>query len=245
MPLCQHLLLAITLLTIAAHICDGRVRYKYRKRTECREDWPRRAEDLPNVVLSGVVQQTHPPPAGTTLSSATLFVKWVLKGPAQLEGTRITVDGFGTPDSCYPVPKSFDSLILLLQESTAGLYRLNGSVFRVNLNNLDRIQSVVADQPYRRRADIPDQPCESHYCPNNGDCVEQSDGQTSCQCPTSCPSVREPVCGSDQQTYANECRLRADSCGKGQNVFIRHTGSCDTRLRIRAMIPEYVRSNSQ
>lgn len=241
----QHLLLVSVLLVVFSELSCGRVRYKYRKRTECREEWPRRADDLPKVVLSGVVQHTNPPSAGSMLSSANIFVKWVIKGPEQLEGTRITVDGFGRPDSCYPIPKSFDSVILLLEESTSGLYRLNGTVFRVNLNNLDRIQSVVADQAYRRRPDIPDQACESNYCPNNADCVEESDGQTRCQCPTSCSTVHEPVCGSDQETYVNECRLRADSCAKGQNVFIKHTGTCDARQRIRTMIPNYVRPNFQ
>jgi hypothetical protein len=134
---------------------------------------------------------------GSDLSSASVFVKWVLKGPQNLEKTRITVDGFGSPESCYPIAKKFDSLILLLEDSAEGLYRLNGTVIRVSLNNLDRIQSVIADQPFRRRPDIVDLPCETHYCPFNGDCVEESDGRPTCRCVTSCPAVNEPVCGSN------------------------------------------------
>ena len=244
MHLFRHLLVILIILCTSICLCSGKVRYKYRKRTECKDEWPRRSEDLSKVVLSGVIQQNHPPTPGSQLSSASVYVKWVLKGPVQLEGTRITVDGFGQTDSCYPVAKKFDSLILLLEDSAEGLYRLNGTIIRVSLSNIDRIQAVIADQPFRRRPDIVDLPCETHYCPNNGDCVEESDGRTSCRCVTSCPSSDEPVCGSNQETFASECRLRAESCLRSQNFFVRHLGTCDDRKRIRSLVPEYVRAHS-
>lgn len=244
MHLRGHLLCFLCLMCVFVHLGNGRVRYKYRKRTECKDEWPRRADDLSKIVLSGVVQQPHPPTPGSQLTSASVYVKWVLKGPEPLEGARITVDGFGQPNSCYPAAKKFDSLILILEESAEGLYRLNGTVFRVSLNNIDRIQAVIADQPFRRRADIADLPCEVHYCPFNADCVEESDGRPTCRCVTSCPSSDQPVCGSNQETFASECRMRAESCLRNENIFIRHVGSCDERHRIRSSVPEYVRARS-
>lgn len=240
----RHLLLLLVLLCSSISLCSGRVRYKYRKRTECKEEWPRRADDLGRVVLSGVIQSSNPATAGSQLSSASVYVKWVLRGPAHLEGTRITVDGFGQPESCYPVAKRFDSLILILEDSAEGLYRLNGTIIRVSLNNVDRIQAVIADQPFRRRPDIVDLPCETHYCPNNGDCVEELDGRPNCHCITSCPHADEPVCASNQETFANDCRLRAESCLRSQNFFTRYPGKCDDRMRIRSVVPEYVRTRS-
>ena len=182
-------LLATCLIFFHATCVDCKVRLKYGKRTECKDSWPWRLDDLPKIVLTGVVEQSLPPTPGSQLLAAAVYVKWVLRGPEQLEGSRITVDGFGQPDSCYQKIQKFDSLILMLQESAEGLYRLNGSVFRVSLNNMDRMQAIIADQPYRKRAEIADLPCETQYCPNNADCIEESGGRTKCQCIVSCPDV--------------------------------------------------------
>ena len=225
MHLFSQLVSLVLLVTLALQASEGRIRYKYRQRSECKEEWPRRPEDL-KIVLSAVIQQMYPPTAGAVTASASAFVRWVLKGPTQLEGTRITVDGFGS-GSCSPVIRSFDSLILILEESVGGLFRLNGTIIRVNLNNIERMQAIVADVPYRKRGEIPDLPCEAAYCSNNADCAMGTDGRTSCHCPTSCRDTMEPVCGSNRETFASECRMRADSCVRSENVFVRHPGRCD------------------
>ena len=163
-----------------------------------------------------------------------------MRGKQSLEGQRVTVDGFEGEDPCSPEIKKSDTLILLLEPVTEGLFRLNGTIIRVNLNNLDRIQAIIADSPYRKRIEVIEQPCETHYCPHNADCVEDTSlGQRTpkCVCPTSCPHAYEPVCGSDGETYNNACRLRMDTCLRAKNVFIRYPGICEAKRRVRSYLP--------
>lgn len=40
-------------LAVVCHICDARLRFKYNKRPECRDVWPRRLNELPETVLTG------------------------------------------------------------------------------------------------------------------------------------------------------------------------------------------------
>ena len=239
----------LTICFVIALVCligpetDARIRYKYRKRPECRSSWPRRVEELPSHVITGVIDQVFPPTAGSTAFSAAVQVRWVIQGKKQLEGQRITVDGFETEDPCVPEIKKSQSLVLLIEPVTEGLYRLNGSIIRVNLNNLDRVQSIVADTPFRRRPEVVEQPCETHHCPYNADCIEDVTTQglrtPRCMCPTSCPHAYEPVCGSDGETYNNECRMRADTCIRSKNVFIRHPGVCEVRRILRSIISRH------
>lgn len=209
------------------------VRYKFRHRPECRDTWPRRSENLPPVVLTGVVESLFLSSTGESVAnSALVHVKWVHKGPETLEGTRITVNGLGQTDPCSDNVSKSDTLILLLQPmSNPAEYNLNSSAIRVNLNNFERIQALIADRPWRRRNEIADLTCEAHYCPFNAECFA-SNGVAHCRCIEFCASNYEPVCGSNGETFVNECRFRADSCARQLNLFIRHIGPCGARARV-------------
>ena len=54
-----------------------------------------------------------------------------------------------------------------------------------------------------------------------------SNHKASCQCPK-CPPTTKPVCGSDGQTYVNECELRRQSCTTKTNIRVLHDGKCST-----------------
>lgn len=224
----KSLVITIAMVIFTVTKSSAWIRYKYRHRPECRDLWPRRSENLPPVVLTGVVESLYPPPSGSLIPSGSVYVKWIHKGLKTLEGTRITIDGLGQPDPCLETIRKSDTLIFLLEPVTDGLFRLNSTAIRVNLNNLDRIQSLISDKPWRRRSEIPDLPCEAHYCPFNGECFV-SNGVPSCKCIDTCSHAYEPVCGSNGETFINECRLRADSCIRQLNIFTRYVGSCENR----------------
>ena len=68
-------------------------------------------------------------------------------------------------------------------------------------------------------------PCEDKICSFNSLCVVNNNYKASCQCPK-CPPTTKHVCGSDGETYVNECELRKQSCTTKTNIIIFHQGKC-------------------
>jgi coxsackievirus/adenovirus receptor len=70
------------------------------------------------------------------------------------------------------------------------------------------------------------EPCEKTYCAYGANCVQTSDGRAECQCPTECPDMFTPVCGTDGVTYTNHCMMRMKSCREERNTRVQHAGDC-------------------
>ena len=55
--------------------------------------------------------------------------------------------------------------------------------------------------------------CDSAKCNFYAECVDNGQGLTTCECPSSCGSASiQKICGNDGQTYLNECEIRKTSC---------------------------------
>ncbi|KAL8568100.1 hypothetical protein ACOMHN_000324 [Nucella lapillus] len=69
--------------------------------------------------------------------------------------------------------------------------------------------------------------CNEEECSRyGGKCTVHPDGTFSCACAFYCPAVRSPVCGSDGQTYGNECQLRSARCSKKLDIHTVPMDNC-------------------
>ncbi|XP_072222987.1 agrin isoform X2 [Leuresthes tenuis] len=64
--------------------------------------------------------------------------------------------------------------------------------------------------------------CGGIVCPWGTQCV-----QNLCECPQCSDEGYSPVCGSDGNTYDNECELRRFSCMREKRIDVAKPGSCD------------------
>lgn len=214
---------------------------RLRRPESCRENLPRKSEDLPQLVVVGRVREVYE--AGTVAggqqqqhqqNKALVSVGRVIKGNQQLSGSDIVVTGFNS-SSARPCPnyvKVNDTWILLLQpegNTDDKKYAIhNNNILSMNLDNLDRINALASDEPVKRRGSIEDILCEAHYCAY-GRCVvlDEASAQVSCKCPESCsPLPQAPVCGSDNVTYTNECHLIKEGCRRQRPLFVTKEMSC-------------------
>ena len=61
-------------------------------------------------------------------------------------------------------------------------------------------------------------PCDTVSCEYYGTCRLGPNHAANCVCQKSCPESEEPVCGSDGQTYNNECLMKQNSCNKHVDI---------------------------
>ncbi|CAG0890931.1 unnamed protein product, partial [Cyprideis torosa] len=71
-------------------------------------------------------------------------------------------------------------------------------------------------------------PCRNFTCEGSTICRLDNNRNPVCACTSRCDQGYTPVCGSDGQTYQNECELKHSSCLKGYEVTVWHPGRCST-----------------
>ncbi|XP_065218165.1 agrin-like isoform X2 [Planococcus citri] len=69
--------------------------------------------------------------------------------------------------------------------------------------------------------------CENKKCEIYSTCESDGAGEAKCVCPSQCPEEKNTVCGSDSNTYTNECELKKHSCEIKELITISYKGNCD------------------
>ncbi|XP_060113045.1 tomoregulin-2 [Heteronotia binoei] len=69
--------------------------------------------------------------------------------------------------------------------------------------------------------------CDTNTCKFDGECLRIGDTVT-CVCQFKCNSDYVPVCGSNGDTYQNECYLRQAACKQQSEILVASEGSCAT-----------------
>lgn len=73
-------------------------------------------------------------------------------------------------------------------------------------------------------------PCHSKRCPPYAQCVPQSRTFAVCVCPTKCPLVYDPTCGTDRKSYFNLCALQLAACQSNSTVKAAYKGTCGMKI---------------
>jgi len=73
--------------------------------------------------------------------------------------------------------------------------------------------------------------CDLKPCPDPyARCSISVSGERQCSCPQICTADYNPVCGTDGQTYSNECQMRVTACSQGMMIKIKSRGKCKSKL---------------
>ena len=72
----------------------------------------------------------------------------------------------------------------------------------------------------------PTDPCDISLCSHHLHFCKVVDGMAKCVCRQVCPLILLPVCGSDGQTYPNNCTLEVEACVTGKDLTVASMGEC-------------------
>lgn len=201
-------------------------------KNDCSDPPMETREEMADVVVTGTVKSVSALQGGSKLYSAVVEIKRVMKGEDMFGeslvsnvGQEVLVQGFGDPRFCENTVRVFDTRILMLSLEDGGILRLNSSVVRISLRNLDRVEHAVNDITYEAPPKKTKSPCDINFCPFHGHCIVRED-KAYCECVQSCPSDVQPVCGTDDATYRNLCQLKKASCEERRRINQAYPGKC-------------------
>ena len=142
-------ILSILLLSVV-HLSSCRHSYH-----DCNDKPIELAEEDVNVIFTGTVRGIYPDWQHPNMQKAQVEVKRVIKGNNvinTLPGINrfnpwarkmVMVDGIGDPDICKSKARKYDTRIWLLNKNGHGELKLNASLVRLTLHNLEVADAAV------------------------------------------------------------------------------------------------------
>lgn len=112
-------------------------------------------EEHANVILTGTVRGVFPDWEHPNMQKAQVEVKRVIKGDNvinSLPGVNpykpwmrrvVMIDGIGDPHICHSKARRYDTKIFLLNKAKNGELKLNSSLVRLTLSNLEMADAAV------------------------------------------------------------------------------------------------------
>lgn len=73
-------------------------------------------------------------------------------------------------------------------------------------------------------------PCLKKVCQFYSRCVKAADNSVSCVCPSACTKDYQPVCGTDNFTYTNNCTRIVAACTTKKDIGILKNMACEGKL---------------
>lgn len=223
---------------------------------ECHERPLEVRERNADVIFTGTIRQLLDP-ENDGLRRAKVQIKRVMKGghilsrlpriavddrtTAQDHRKVVVVEGIGDPAICHSQAKTHDTRIFLVNKASNGQLRLNSSLVRITLDNIEKAEAAVKDMVFKPTTRYyytkppmeKKDPCRDWRCSYGARCVASLDGLTPrCQCPERCDSFGDSVgsgfvCGSDGRDYANLCELKRKACEEMKDIDRKYEGRCD------------------
>jgi len=69
--------------------------------------------------------------------------------------------------------------------------------------------------------------CSNKTCPDSRQYCRVVNDTAICECNEMCTFEWNPVCGSDDRTYPNQCNLEVEACKSGRTLTVVKSGECD------------------
>lgn len=72
--------------------------------------------------------------------------------------------------------------------------------------------------------------CSNKTCPDSRQYCRVVNDTAICECNEMCTFEWNPVCGSDDRTYPNQCNLEVEACKSGRTLTVVKSGECGETL---------------
>ncbi|XP_078366590.1 uncharacterized protein LOC144650724 isoform X3 [Oculina patagonica] len=99
------------------------------------------------------------------------------------------------------------------------------------LESMSCLGNRIVEEEYRGECIAVTDPCDISLCSHPLHFCKVEDGMATCACQQVCPLILLPVCGSDGQSYPNNCSLEVEACMTGKDLTVVSMGECDQCAR--------------